>query len=66
MGNNMDLEYPKMCIRDRHWDYWAEIENVILVGGLANERFGKIMLECIEEVFELEEKDVYKRQRWYR
>lgn len=42
--------------KDEHWDYWAEIENVILVGGLANEKFGKIMLECIDEVFKLEEK----------
>lgn len=42
--------------KDEHWNYWAYIENVILVGGLANERFGKIMVECIDEVFKLEEK----------
>ena len=42
--------------KDEHWNYWADIENVILVGGLANERFGKIMVECIDEVFKLEEK----------
>ena len=41
---------------DEHWNYWAEIENVILVGGLANKKFGKIMLECIDEVFKGEEK----------
>ena len=40
--------------QDEHWDYWSEIENVILVGGLANKKFGNIMRQCIDEVFKLE------------
>jgi len=40
--------------RDEHWEYWAIIENVILVGGLANKRFGELMIKCIDEVFKFE------------
>lgn len=40
--------------QDEHWEYWSKIENVILVGGLANEKFGEIIKESINEVFKLE------------
>lgn len=39
---------------DEHWNYWAQIENVILVGGLANKRFGTIMQKSIDKVFQCE------------
>ena len=40
--------------QDEHWQYWSKIENVILVGGLANNKFGKILKYAINEVFKLE------------
>ena len=38
---------------DEHWDYWAQIEDIILVGGLASGKFGKILKKQVEYVFGL-------------
>lgn len=38
---------------DEHWRYWAQIEDVILVGGLASGRFGEILKKQVEYVFSL-------------
>jgi len=36
-----------------HWDYWAQIDDIILVGGLASGAIGKILKSQVEEVFAL-------------
>lgn len=36
---------------DSHWDYWANVKNVILTGGLASGYFGKYMVEQAYTVF---------------
>ncbi len=36
---------------DKHWEYWNQVEDIILVGGLANGRFGEELKKCIEYVF---------------
>ncbi len=38
---------------DEHWKYWAQLENVILVGGLANGIFGEKLKEYALEVFKM-------------
>lgn len=35
-----------------HWDYWKKIENVILVGGLANGYLGEKIIEQAKNLFE--------------
>lgn len=37
---------------DAHWEYWANIKTVILVGGLASSLFGKRLKEQIQSVFD--------------
>ena len=37
---------------DKHWEYWSQISDIILVGGLANGRFGEELKNCVESVFE--------------
>ena len=37
---------------DKHWEYWSQISDIILVGGLANGRFGEEQKNCVESVFE--------------
>lgn len=44
---------------DEHWDYWAQIEDIALVGGLASGNIGKIFKQEIENVFELAHKEPY-------
>lgn len=34
-----------------NWRFWSQLENVILVGGLASSNIGKILKFCVEEVF---------------
>lgn len=36
---------------DKHWDYWKSIENVILVGGLANGYLGEQIIEQAKILF---------------
>ena len=36
---------------DEHWEYWQQLDDVILVGGLASGIFGDTMKECVKEVF---------------
>lgn len=36
---------------DDNWEYWKQIKNVILVGGLSSGRIGVILKQCIEKVF---------------
>lgn len=38
---------------DAHWEYWAQVRDIILVGGLASGLFGEILRERIEAVFAL-------------
>ncbi len=35
----------------KHWEYWKQISDIILVGGLANGRFGEELKSCIKYVF---------------
>ena len=44
---------------DAHWEYWKQIEDIILVGGLASGTFGRILKERIEYVFSLKEEKPY-------
>ena len=37
---------------DEHWAYWANIETIFLVGGIANGRMCEYMLEVVEELFQ--------------
>lgn len=39
---------------DEHWDYWAQISDIILVGGLASGRFGEILKEQVNYIFSLQ------------
>ena len=41
-----------------HWEYWQQIETIILVGGLANETYGKYLKQCIKEVFRREKEEI--------
>lgn len=45
--------------RDEHWEYWAQIKNVILTGGLASGIVGKRFKEQIIEVFDMAGESVY-------
>lgn len=44
---------------DEHWEYWAQIENVILTGGLAGGILGKRFKEQIQYIFDLAGERVY-------
>ena len=35
-----------------HWEYWANVETIFLVGGIANGRMCDYMLEVVQELFE--------------
>lgn len=37
---------------DEHWEYWANIETIFLVGGIANGRMCDYMLMVVNELFE--------------
>ena len=37
---------------DLHWEYWAQVRDIILVGGLASGRFGEVLREQVGAVFE--------------
>lgn len=37
---------------DEHWEYWANIETIFLVGGIANGHMCEYMLMVVEELFE--------------
>ncbi len=45
--------------RDEHWDYWAQIKNVILTGGLASGVLGKRFKEQVHSVFDMAGEKVY-------
>ena len=36
----------------KHWEYWANVETIFLVGGIANGRMCDYMLEVVRELFE--------------
>lgn len=36
---------------DEHWDYWASIENIIIVGGLSSGYLGQKLIEYAKQVF---------------
>ncbi len=38
---------------DRHWDYWANLDTVIFVGGLASSMLGRRFKERIQGVFDI-------------
>lgn len=44
---------------DEHWDYWAQVEEIILVGGLASGRFGDILRRQVLYVFSLQNEKPY-------
>lgn len=44
---------------DDCWDYWAQIDNIILCGGLASSNIGHILKKQIERVFEEEKEQCY-------
>ncbi len=37
---------------DEHWEYWANVETIFLVGGIANGRMCDYMLMAVRELFE--------------
>ena len=45
---------------ERHWDYWAQVSDIVLVGGLASGRFGEILREQVEYVFALADVKPYR------
>ena len=44
---------------DEHWQYWADVKDIILVGGLASGIFGKILKQQVEYVFSLKGVEPY-------
>ena len=38
---------------NEHWDYWSQISDIILVGGLASGRIGEILREQVNEIFSM-------------
>lgn len=38
--------------KDEHWKYWANVETIFLVGGIANGRMCEYMLMVVRELFE--------------
>jgi hypothetical protein len=44
---------------NRHWDYWANLENVILVGGLASSKIGGKLAYYIKKVFKESNENCY-------
>lgn len=45
---------------DEHWEYWSQIEDIILVGGLASGKFGEILKKQVEYIFKLKGIQPYK------
>ncbi len=45
--------------KDEHWEYWAQIKNLILTGGLASGIVGKRFKEQIIEIFDMAHESVY-------
>lgn len=39
---------------DKHWDYWAQISDIILVGGLASGKLGEILKKQVNYIFSLQ------------
>ncbi len=39
--------------RDEHWEYWSQISDIILVGGLASGKLGEILKRQVKYVFSL-------------
>ena len=37
---------------DEHWEYWANVETIFLVGGIASGRMCEYMLEVVKELFQ--------------
>ncbi|MBQ1546676.1 MAG: hypothetical protein IIZ59_04000 [Clostridia bacterium] len=44
---------------EAHWNYWAQVKDIILVGGLASGTFGAIMREQINQVFAMHGTEPY-------
>ena len=44
---------------DEHWAYWAQLKDIILVGGLASGVIGKILRERVTAVFEMKGEQPY-------
>ena len=44
---------------DAHWDYWAQVKDIILVGGLASGLFGELLRERVGAVFALRGAEPY-------
>ena len=38
---------------EQHWQYWSQVSDIILVGGLANGKFGEILKERVNYIFKL-------------
>ena len=38
--------------KEQHWEYWANVETIFLVGGIASGRLCEYMLEVVGELFE--------------
>ncbi len=38
---------------DKHWEYWSQISDIILVGGLASGKIGEILRERVNYIFSL-------------
>lgn len=45
---------------DEHWSYWANIDTIYLVGGIASGRMCDYMLEVVAELFEKANVPMYK------
>ncbi len=45
---------------DAHWDYWASVEEIALVGGLASGSFGEILKRQVNYIFSLQNIVPYK------
>lgn len=39
---------------DAHWDYWAQVNDIILVGGLASGELGEILKKQVNYIFSLQ------------
>lgn len=44
---------------DEHWAYWANVETIFLVGGIANGRMCDYMLMAVEELFKKANEPMY-------
>ncbi|WP_160686649.1 hypothetical protein [Clostridium sp. C2-6-12] len=45
---------------DNHWDYWRNIRNIILVGGLSSSKIGENLKFYVEKVFKDSNEEGYK------